>query len=150
MIAANQRVLASSSRLPACGAPGHAHGSGGRAHNLPEARDIAIWPRSSVPCRGEFQGQGDGLHADHGGRVYLRDCASCHGAEAEGNGVLLVPRLAGQHYSYLLRQMHDTIESRRPNMPPPHSRLLENMDVADLTGLADYLSRVQPARRILR
>ena len=62
----------------------------------------------------------------------------------------LVPRLAGQHYKYVLRQLHDTLEQRRPNMPPPHPQLFDPLQVDQLTGLADYLARLQPARRVLQ
>jgi cytochrome c553 len=119
-------------------------------HRLGPARDIADLSAyvSSLP-RESREASGEGRNLEHGSRVYLRDCAGCHGAEAEGNGVTLVPRLAGQHYRYLLRQLHDTIEERRPNMPPPHPQLFETMAVEDFTGIADYLSRLKPARRVL-
>lgn len=120
------------------------------SHRLGSAQDIADVAAyvSSLP-RDPMRGQGDGRNLEHGGQVYLRDCSGCHGAEGEGNGVTLVPRLAGQHYRYLLRQLHDTVEQRRPNMPPPHPGLFEKMDVTDFTGVADYLSRLQPSRRVL-
>jgi cytochrome c553 len=120
-------------------------------HNLPAPKDIAdIAGYISQLPRAQTQGRGDGRNLDHGRQLYVRDCQSCHGLEGEGNGVLLVPRLAGQHYRYLLRQLHDTIGQRRPNMPPPHQQLLGGMAVDDLTGLADYLSSIQPTRRIAR
>jgi cytochrome c553 len=119
-------------------------------HRLGPARDIADLAGyiSTLP-RDAHEGHGDGHNVEHGGQVYLRECSSCHGPEAEGNGVLLVPRLAGQHYRYLIRQLHDTIEERRPNMPPPHPQLFEKFGVEDFTGIADYLSRVKPARHVL-
>ena len=122
-----------------------------KRHNLATPRDIADLSGyvSALP-RDRAQGTGNGQHVERGRRLYLRDCATCHGAEAEGNGVLLVPRLAGQHYRYLLRQLHDTLEERRPNMPPPHPQLFAPLDVDDLTGMADYLSRVKPARHLAR
>jgi cytochrome c553 len=92
---------------------------------------------------------GDGRQLAAGAQAYARDCSGCHGPEGEGNGVTLVPRLAGQHYRYLLRQLHDTLEERRPNMPPPHIQLLSPYGVDELTGVADYLSRLKPSRRVL-
>jgi len=119
-------------------------------HRLGPARDIADLASyiSTLP-RDAKEGHGDGRQLQHGAQVYLRDCAGCHGTEGEGNGVTLVPRVAGQHYRYLLRQLHDTVEERRPNMPPPHAQLLGRFAVEDLTGVADYLSRLKPARRVL-
>ena len=120
-------------------------------HTLKDPQDIAdVGGFISSLQRAARQGQGDGANVAHGKSVYLRDCADCHGAEGEGNGVTLVPRLAGQHYRYLLRQLHDTVEERRPNMPPPHRQLFGTMAVEDYTGIADYLSRVVPVRRIVR
>jgi cytochrome c553 len=104
---------------------------------------VASLPRSAQP------GIGDGRNVALGKRLYTRDCLSCHGNDGEGNGVLEVPRLAGQHYRYLLRQLHDTLEERRPNMPPPHRMLLGDLGVDELTGLADYLARLQPPRHVV-
>lgn len=42
-------------------------------------------------------------------------CTSCHGTQAQGNGVF--PRLAGQHESYLLRQIELFRSSARGNAP---------------------------------
>lgn len=120
------------------------------SHGLAAARDIAdVAAYVSTLARESKEGRGDGHNAAHGGQVYQRDCAGCHGAEGEGNGVTLVPRLAGQHYRYLLRQLHDTVEERRPNMPPPHAQLFASFTVDEFTGVADYLSRLQPARHVL-
>lgn len=35
----------------------------------------------------------------------LAACAACHGTQGQGNPTLGAPRLAGQHYSYLLQQL---------------------------------------------
>ncbi len=54
------------------------------------------------------------------------------------------PRLAGQHYAYLLRQLEDTAQKRRPGMDDAHVRMLQGLSPAELRGVADYLSRVSP------
>src|SRR5262249_32192183 len=51
-------------------------------------------------------GIGDGELAPHGANVYGRLCESCHGELAEGNAKQMVPRIAGQHYDYLMRQIY--------------------------------------------
>jgi hypothetical protein len=66
------------------------------------------------------------------------------------HGLELVPRLAGQHYGYLLREMHDAVEGRRPNFSLTHIRLLQKLDRDDFVGLADFLSRANPAREAPR
>jgi len=88
--------------------------------------------------------QGEGGYLDHGAELYARRCASCHGAHGEGSDNKGYPRLAGQHYPYLVRQMHDALEGRRPNFSRAHVRLLSRFDRDDIDGVADYLSRLSP------
>lgn len=114
-------------------------------HHLKDAQeitDIAAYISTLPATRTSSTGTGEYLN--HGAEVYVRLCASCHGPAAEGDNRKGYPRLAGQHYQYLLRQMHDAVENRRPNFPPDHIRLLKGFDRADFAGVADYLSRLDP------
>lgn len=111
-------------------------------HLLPDAQaiaDVASWVNqlnsNSTP------GVGPGKLVDHGASLYAARCASCHGREGEGDATKLVPHLAGQHYEYLLRQMYDAVDGRRPNFPDEHVRLLARLERDDIVGLADFLSR---------
>ena len=54
-------------------------------HRLGPPRDIADLAAfiSTLP-RESKEGHGDGRNVEHGGQVYLRDCAGCHGADAKG------------------------------------------------------------------
>ncbi len=88
----------------------------------------------------------DGELVDHGESVYRQSCLSCHGLTGEGAADKLVPRIAGQHYGYLLRELHDAVEGRRPNFSLHHIRLLQKLDHDDFVGLCDYLSRLDPGR----
>src|ERR1700722_13470054 len=89
-------------------------------------------------------GIGDGELVAHGRDVYLQSCRSCHGPEGDGNATAFVPRVAGQHYGYVLREMHDAVEGRRPNFSIKHIRLLQTLDHDDFVGVADFLSRMKP------
>jgi cytochrome c553 len=114
-------------------------------HNLGDTQDlvdVASYISSLKPWR--TGGVGDGEFVGNGERVYARACASCHGAAAEGEDRARYPRLAGQHYEYLLRQLHDAVEGRRPNFPREHIRLLRHFEREDYMGVADYLSRLNP------
>jgi cytochrome c553 len=114
-------------------------------HHLQSAQDIAdVAAYVSGLSATRSLGHGSGEYLQHGAQVYGRQCASCHGAAAEGNNRKGYPRLAGQHYEYLLGQMHDAVEGRRPNFPRAHVRLLESFRLADFAGVADYLSRLGP------
>jgi cytochrome c553 len=84
---------------------------------------------------------GDGALTRHGASVYAAKCAQCHGVMGEGSAADRVPRLAGQHYAYLLRQMYDAVDGRRPNFSRSHVRLLAKLQRDDFVGLADFLAR---------
>lgn len=86
-------------------------------------------------------GTGAGDQVARGRALFAQRCAACHGQAGEGNAASMAPRIAGQHYAYLLRQFHDAIEGRRPSFPADHVRLLEGFVRDDLTGLADFLAR---------
>jgi cytochrome c553 len=111
-------------------------------HNLGDTQnlaDVAAYISELTPV--SDPGVGDGKFLRDGAIVYSRSCASCHGATAEGDNARRNPRLAGQHYAYLLRQMHDAVDGRRPNFSRAHVRLLARLERSDFEGLADYLSR---------
>ena len=62
----------------------------------------------------------------------------------QGNLLLNRPRLAGQHYGYLLRQLQETAADKRPGMDRAHVEMLRGISPEALSGVADYLSRVSP------
>jgi cytochrome c553 len=122
-----------------------------KQHNLMEAQAIADIATYVSELEWQPAGSiGDGELVAHGAQVYLQRCQSCHGATAEGAAEKGVPRLAGQHYGYVLREMHDAVEGRRPNFSLKHIRLLQKLDRDDFVGLADFLSRADPARDVLQ
>jgi cytochrome c553 len=84
---------------------------------------------------------GDGALVRSGAQIYASKCAECHGAAGEGDNGATNPRLAGQHYEYLLRQMYDAVDGRRPNFSAGHVKILARLDREDLIGVADFLAR---------
>jgi cytochrome c553 len=107
--------------------------------NFQEIADIAGYV-SQLRFTGAVT-QGDGASLEKAALTYKRSCRRCHGAQGEGNGAKAVPKLSGQRYEYLLRQMYDATDGRRPNFSAAHLKLLGRMDRDDFTGLADFLSR---------
>jgi cytochrome c553 len=99
------------------------------------ASEIDTLPEASV-------GVGSGEYLARGAEVYTRSCASCHGKMGDGSAQQQIPRLAGQNYAYLVRQIHDGVEGRRPNFAASHIRLLKELDFADILGVADYMARI--------
>lgn len=89
-------------------------------------------------------GTGDGRSLQAGARAYLRGCASCHGASGQAGADGLLPALAGQHQGYLERQLRDAAAGRRPSMTATHRTRLQGLSEEELSGVADYLSRMAP------
>src|SRR5262245_161635 len=112
-------------------------------HLLTDAQAIAdVAGHASQLDRSTPRGVGTGEFVQAGERLYQAQCASCHRTKGEGDAHDVVPRLAGQHYEYLLRQMYDAVDGRRPNFSRSHVRLLAKLEHDDLIGLADFLSRL--------
>ena len=87
-------------------------------------------------------GVGDGEGVQHGSELYSARCASCHGSAGEGNAAKLIPRVAGQHYEYVMRQIYDAVDGRRPNMSRAHVKMFAKLDRDDIVGVSDFLSRL--------
>lgn len=102
--------------------------------------DVASYAASLTPVSPVAVGTGE--NEMRGQALYEARCVACHGRGGEGSNARFVPRLAGQDYDYLLRQLHDAIDGRRPGLQAAHAKLLRAFDAADLEGLADYLSRL--------
>jgi cytochrome c553 len=92
---------------------------------------------------GGERGIGDGIHAADGARFFGARCASCHGPSGAGNAREVVPRLGGQHYAYLMRQMYDAVDGRRPTLQLVHPAKIAPLDFEQVRAVADYLSRVE-------
>ena len=74
------------------------------------------------------------------GKEKSRTCAACHGAD--GNSAAAdFPRLAGQHYDYLLKALRDYKTGARKNaiMAPQ----VANLNQRDFEDLAAYFSEQQ-------
>jgi cytochrome c553 len=104
--------------------------------------DVAMYV-SQLPPTGAH-GTGDASLATAGALLFGAKCASCHGANGRGDAKRAIPRLAGQHYGYLVRQMYDAVDRRRPTFPEVHQDKIGRLDFDQVRGMADYLSRIEP------
>lgn len=76
-----------------------------------------------------------------GGRLYRRECASCHGRDGEGDREDGVPMLAGQYTNYLWRQADKYIQGVRIHDPSaPGDRLLAEFSREELRDIFAYAS----------
>ena len=112
-------------------------------HHLAGAQDIAdVSAHVSQLSQATKRGVGSGEFAEEGGRLYTAQCQSCHGVDAQGNAEKGVPKLAGQHYAYLMRQMYDAVDGRRPALPQLHSQRIAPLDFEQVRAVSDYLARI--------
>jgi cytochrome c553 len=81
----------------------------------------------------------------YGHYLYTKHCAKCHGDNGEGNNEDFSPRIQGQHFYYLLRQMRWIQIGKRRNVETPLTRLLRSYSTRELWAVADYISRLKPA-----
>ena len=103
--------------------------------------DVAFY-LSAQPRRSDARAN-SGVTPARGASLYASNCASCHGKQAEGDEVEAVPMLAGQHPAYLLRQMYDAVDERRPTLARLHSQPIKSLDFEQLRTLADFISQLR-------
>jgi cytochrome c553 len=77
-----------------------------------------------------------------GEKAYRRVCARCHGGSGEGKEDTLAPRLAGQHYSYILKQLDAAAEGSRATLVETHATLGQTLTRKELEATAAWLSTI--------
>ncbi len=86
--------------------------------------------------------KGSGEHLALGAELYARICAACHGVAGRGAPGNRVPRIAGQHYPYLRRQIEDAAALHKDLAPPEMTGALRAIRPEERDALADYISRL--------
>ncbi len=89
-------------------------------------------------------GVGSGEKLGKAERLYFRKCAECHGSNGQGDAERYYPRIQGQHYAYLLRQLHWIRDGKRRNANAEMAKRVNKLKERDLILLADYISRIKP------
>lgn len=87
-------------------------------------------------------GMGPGVDLLRGEEIYVDECSRCHGVAGEGMAEAFYPRLAGQHYRYLVRQIIDIAGGRRGNANPDMAQVVARLSAKDIASVADYISRM--------
>ena len=98
---------------------------------------------SSLPMNPN-PGVGPGTDLVRGEMLFGRECAICHLNHGEGEGEILFPKITGQYYAYMLRQLDGMKEGRRRNALRGMVIRIKRMTAADLEAVADYVSRLKP------
>ncbi len=92
---------------------------------------------------------GSGEHLRVGQELYTRICAACHGADGRGEQDNHAPRIAGQHYPYLRRQIEEAADLHKDLAPPEMTSALRGMRNQEKDRLADYISRLAKSEPLL-
>ena len=94
-------------------------------------------------------GFGPGTHLEQGKQTYNANCAWCHGINGEGDNQRFYPRIHGQHYEYLSRQMRWIRDGKRRNSNPEMTSQIKRLSEQNLEAVADYVSRLKPPPELL-
>ncbi len=105
-----------------------------------EIADLAAYIETlCIPVEhGRYEGSDANQKIAAGKAIYLRECVTCHGPNGEGDKTQLYPVIAGQHYSYLLRQLIEIRDGARRNANPQMVKVLWKLNDADRSALAAY------------
>jgi cytochrome c553 len=93
--------------------------------------------------------EGSGEHLRLGQEIYTHICAACHGVGGRGEEANRVPRIAGQHYPYLQRQIEAAAALHKELAPPEMTSALRGMRPQEKDALADYISRLGQSDALL-
>ncbi len=102
--------------------------------------DVAAYIATLSPDPNPGKGPGDRL--DQGRARYEKQCADCHGAAGEGDADAFFPRLRGQHFAYLVRQLRWLRDGFRKNGNPVMVERVKTCTDEDIGAVADYISRM--------
>ncbi len=87
---------------------------------------------------------GPGENLVEGSKLYRERCGACHGPVGEGENERLYPRIHGQHYSYLVRQIELIESGERKNSDAVMVAIIKQTPRSDWMHIADFLSRQLP------
>ena len=82
------------------------------------------------------------------GKQKSQACAACHGADGNSPTGPDFPRLAGQHYDYLLKALKDYKSGARKN--PIMSGQASGLSTQDMADLAAYFSSQSGSLHVIR
>jgi len=107
-----------------------------RSHIVALASYLSRLPANPNPVTGA------GEHLRVGQEIFAHICAACHGIDGRGEELNRIPRIAGQQYPYLRRQIDVAAALHRELAPPEMTSALRGMHDQEKDALADYISRM--------
>jgi cytochrome c553 len=82
------------------------------------------------------------------GKLKSQACAACHGPDGDSPTGADFPRLAGQHYDYLLKALRDYQSGARKN--PIMGAQVGGLNSQDMADLAAFYSRQKGSLYVVR
>lgn len=98
---------------------------------------ISTLPMNPNPSRGPWK-KGTQEYRQ-GQTIYRKHCAGCHGESGEGNNELVYPKLQGQHFQYMRRQL-ENVKSGLRTVHPGMQAVVDNLDMEQLKKAVNYVS----------
>ncbi len=75
-----------------------------------------------------------------GGRLYARECASCHGKKGFGDTTGLIPPLTGQHSNYIKNQIKKFSLAKRLHDSPEDAAIFKSFSASEIDNILAWLS----------
>ncbi len=104
--------------------------------------DVAGYVSQLKMAPENLAGPGDDLVL--GKKIFAKECAECHGENGEGDSKEFYPRIQGQNYNYLLRQLQWIKNGKRRNANKNMVKQLQRFSEQELIAVIDYASRLTP------
>lgn len=76
---------------------------------------------------------------NQGKNIYQKNCSSCHGDSGEGNNTLTYPKLQGQNFQYMSRQL-ERIKNGQRVIHPAMQAVIQNLEFQQLDKAVNYAS----------
>ena len=77
----------------------------------------------------------------NGEKLYQQLCSSCHGKNAQGDNATRIPKLNGQHYPYMIRQI-GLIQNGIRKVDPTMKAIVDQLSDEQLRDIIDYVSYI--------
>lgn len=78
---------------------------------------------------------------EQGKKIYVANCAGCHGVNGEGDNAAYYPRLQGQHFTYMRRQA-ELVRNDLREVAPAMKAIFEVLSDEDLEMVLNYVSHL--------
>lgn len=105
-------------------------------------------------CQSFYQGKYNQSDKDKllqiGKNLYQQDCINCHKEHSEGDATKFVPKLAGQHFVYILRQLELIQKNARGNSDKEMQKIVESYNNEQLKAVSVYISELPKIGKICK